>query len=611
MGMETLVRRLRLARRRFSGERGGNVALIFGLSLVPIFGLVGAAVDYSRASAARSAMQAALDATAVIMSSEIKKNPNLSDAEVQTKATDYFDRQWNGMRTGTLRQDASATLTRAVHAITNGRHSIDMAAQGSVNTMIIRAVAYLPNSGMSAFNRMDYASRAKIEWGANKLRVALALDTTGSMADDNKIQALRTAVAGTNGLIDQLSAINVNTGDVYVSIIPFAMNVSTDPLNASHREWFDFTDWGAEPPVASRPGANVGPGSACPWNGNPFGCTGGPANVPNCFPRMGINSGCVASVPASGKICPSLPYFASYDRRNWRYYNGCYDSQEASSSVCTGSSCSCSSGTYCSCTGSGSSKTCTTKTFTHAWRVNSETDATTRWNGCITDRGPTAAPGTTSGYDQRIDQPGADATTLFPADQYWTAVPHTTTPAAPPCPDPMRALNNDWSAMKTYVQNLSVKGGTNQNIGLVWAWQSLVGVPQLLPAPAKDPNLRYDDYIILLSDGLNTGDRWYCDGTTGSPACASIGTINSRMAETCQNIKNSGTPGNPAPMIYTVQVNTGNPADPLSTVLRNCASFPNDTAGHRATFYQLTQSGQIPTTFNLIAHEIIQTYISQ
>jgi len=268
MGMETLVRRLRLARRRFSGERGGNVALIFGLSLVPIFGLVGAAVDYSRASAARSAMQAALDATAVIMSSEIKKNPNLSDAEVQTKATDYFDRQWNGMRTGTLRQDASATLTRAVHAITNGRHSIDMAAQGSVNTMIIRAVAYLPNSGMSAFNRMDYASRAKIEWGANKLRVALALDTTGSMADDNKIQALRTAVAGTNGLIDQLSAINVNTGDVYVSIIPFAMNVSTDPLNASHREWFDFTDWGAEPPVASRPGANVGPGSACPWNGN-------------------------------------------------------------------------------------------------------------------------------------------------------------------------------------------------------------------------------------------------------------------------------------------------------------------------------------------------------
>jgi hypothetical protein len=45
--------------------------------------------------------------------------------------------------------------------------------------------------------------------------------------------------------------------------------------------------------------------------------------------------------------------------------------------------------------------------------------------------------------------------------------------------------------------------------------------------------------------------------------------------------------------IYTIQVNTSSPADPTSTVLKNCASSPDK-------FYMLTSSTQILTTFNTI-----------
>jgi hypothetical protein len=50
------------------------------------------------------------------------------------------------------------------------------------------------------------------------MRVAMALDNTGSMGQDGKIAALRTAASN---LVDQLSALAKNPGDVYISIVPF------------------------------------------------------------------------------------------------------------------------------------------------------------------------------------------------------------------------------------------------------------------------------------------------------------------------------------------------------------------------------------------------------
>ena len=52
---------------RFVRGRKGNVAVTFALSLFPILGLVGAAIDYSRANSVKAAMQAAVDSTALML----------------------------------------------------------------------------------------------------------------------------------------------------------------------------------------------------------------------------------------------------------------------------------------------------------------------------------------------------------------------------------------------------------------------------------------------------------------------------------------------------------------------------------------------------------------
>jgi len=59
---------------RFLADRCGGVAPILGLGLVPLLGALGAAVDYSRDGAIRTAMQAALDATALTL---VRQNVSL------------------------------------------------------------------------------------------------------------------------------------------------------------------------------------------------------------------------------------------------------------------------------------------------------------------------------------------------------------------------------------------------------------------------------------------------------------------------------------------------------------------------------------------------------
>lgn len=53
---------------RFWNNRQGGVAPMLAITIIPLIGAVGAAVDYTRASAARSAMQTSLDSTALFLS---------------------------------------------------------------------------------------------------------------------------------------------------------------------------------------------------------------------------------------------------------------------------------------------------------------------------------------------------------------------------------------------------------------------------------------------------------------------------------------------------------------------------------------------------------------
>jgi hypothetical protein len=134
-------------------------------------------------------------------------------------------------------------------------------------------------------------------------------------------------------------------------------------------------------------------------------------------------------------------------------------------------------------------------------------------------------------------------------------------------------LSNNWDALNASIDTMAPAGNTNQAIGLQLGWQTLTAAPYTVPP--FDPDYHYQTVIILLTDGLNTQDRWY----------SSASSINTRQQMTCDNIKAAGL------TLYTVQVNTG--SDPTSTLLQNCAS-------DSGKFFLLTTAGQIVTTFGQI-----------
>src|SRR5204862_7245483 len=109
-------------------------------------------------------------------------------------------------------------------------------SQRTVNASGTVPVTFMKVAGLSSLNSNVTST---VKWGNSRLRVALVLDNTGSMADSGKITALKTA---TNNLLTQLKNAVVNNGDVYVSIIPFVKDVNVDPVNYN-QSWISWTDW--------------------------------------------------------------------------------------------------------------------------------------------------------------------------------------------------------------------------------------------------------------------------------------------------------------------------------------------------------------------------------
>lgn len=438
--------RLARAIKALVDDNRGNVAMMFGLALVPMVGFIGAAVDYSRANNARTAMQAALDSTSLMLSKEATK---LSPEDLTTKASSYFNAIFK-------HPEAESIAVTANYAY-SGNHKIDMASSANVPTTFMKVLG---------IDTITIASTATSSWGGTRVRVALALDTTGSMAQAGKMAALKPAA---KKLIQILKDTAKVPGDVYVSIVPFSKDVNVGPGNYN-QDWIKWNAWDA------------------------------------------ANGTC---------------------SKSW------YSSQ---------SSCQNNGGTW------------TPK-------------AHSTWNGCVMDRDQS--------YDQRNDKP----TTMTPGTLFW-AEQHAD------CPASLLQLSDvsvteQFNALNAKIDSLFPDGNTNQGIGLAWAWQTLSDGP--FNYPPHDPNFVYEKFVVLMSDGANTQNRW----------SSNTSTINGRQATLCEAMKHpdQATPALSGGQItiFTVQVETS--GGPDQAVMKNCATDPSK-------YKKISDASQLEQVFTDIATQI-------
>jgi Flp pilus assembly protein TadG len=631
--MKSVWMKFRSALQSFCDARAGNVAITFALATLPIIGGVGFAVDYSRANQVKVAMQAAIDSTALMISKEAAKD---TANQLQTNATNYFNALFTRFNESTATISATYTTQGGTQVVINGTAVVPTALLGVIG-----------------INTMTVTGSSTVKWGATRLRVALVLDNTGSMADNNKIGALRTATAN---LLTQLqNAASVN-GDVYVSVIPFVRDV-----NVGSSEWnSDWIYWGTAAQDTTLSDNNS-------WDANNGTCSSGSYSTrSSCVSHATCSlSGYTSQSTCTGAGTCSLSGYSSSSTCTGA--GTCSISGRSTQSSCTTGVCSISGYTsQTSCTGAGTcsisghstqtscqsagvcsngaettqsnctgTKACSNSSYTSktnctshggtwgfgtwtagvwtagvwtppgtwtagvwtpgVWTANGWTpNAHNTWNGCVMDRGLTTGPDSINNYDTNVVQPDVTKNaSLYPAEQYGS------------CPQSVMGLSYDWTTMNSVVSAMSPNGSTNQAIGLQLGWMSLVGGGPFT-APAMDSNYTYSQVIILLTDGLNTQDRWYGDGSTlGSSDDAKI---DARQRLTCNNINAAGI------TLYTIQVNTGN--DPTSTLLQNCAG----TAATATTaavypdpskFFLLTSADQIVTTFQAIGTKLSNLYLAR
>jgi len=239
--------RFRSAAGRFAGANQGNIAVLFGIAAVPILTFVGAAIDYSRANSARTAMQAALDSTALMLAKDLADG-TIKASDIDAKAQAYFTALY------TYNDAKSVTVSATYTASTSKGSTIQVNGSGNVTTSFMK-VAGFPN--------VNFNTSSTTAWGNVRMRVALVLDVTGSMNDDGKMTAMKPAA---KALIDQIGALAKNPGDVYISVVPFAKDVNVGASNYN-QSWINWTDWDNNNQTCNGGGRNCTPKNHDTWNG--------------------------------------------------------------------------------------------------------------------------------------------------------------------------------------------------------------------------------------------------------------------------------------------------------------------------------------------------------
>jgi len=200
--------------RNFSADRAGAVILLFGLTVIPILGFIGGAIDYANAYSVRSKLQNALDAAALAAGRDLFTSG--SESSAQQAGLNVLDIN--------LGNDFPAGL------------SVNFGFSGAVVTASATIDVDTYILGVIGINEFPVGAVSTINISGGTFEVAMVLDNSGSMSG-SKMSNLKDAA---EDLVDILFASQSSSDYITIGLAPFAatVNVGTQYATAS---WMDQT----------------------------------------------------------------------------------------------------------------------------------------------------------------------------------------------------------------------------------------------------------------------------------------------------------------------------------------------------------------------------------
>lgn len=197
--------------RRFGQDERGGIAVIMALVLVPVLGMVGAAIDYSRLASAKSHIQQAVDAASLEAARRAMTAATEGTAIRDQRARGVYD----------------ANLSRYFDVATTSFTITDTASQMVVKASGKVALAF---GGLLGLGPLPVSAQAAVPLGLADLEVALVLDNTGSMAQYGKMANLKLAAKNLITTIESAKT-NGGIGSAKFSIVPFTTQVKAAMSN--------------------------------------------------------------------------------------------------------------------------------------------------------------------------------------------------------------------------------------------------------------------------------------------------------------------------------------------------------------------------------------------
>lgn len=156
-------------------SESGQVAIIFALSIIPIFAVAGFALDFQNTIKKKQKVQLVVD-SAVLAAARLKQT-GASNGDVETKVQQFIDAQILSMGGGFQCAAANTTVDSADDVI-----STDILC--SQETTLTRVIGK---------EKLDFRVQATAEYGIDKLDVAFMFDISGSMNSSSRITNLKAA----------------------------------------------------------------------------------------------------------------------------------------------------------------------------------------------------------------------------------------------------------------------------------------------------------------------------------------------------------------------------------------------------------------------------------
>ncbi|MBN9061965.1 MAG: hypothetical protein BGP06_06415 [Rhizobiales bacterium 65-9] len=561
---------------RFRRDQSGASALLFAVATVPLFTIIGAAIDYSSAINRRVELQTAADATAV---------RGCKDIQTQSVAT--------------AKQNMAATFQAMFKEPATYNFDITTTiAQGTVK--VTAASMFSAQLGaLVGLNNIELSAYAECEYANNTYEISLVMDNSGSMSESagsqSKMQAAKDAA---KTLVQTMYSGPTSSSRVKFSLVPFTLSVNvgasyrTAPwadstaISSAHWDNFDYANslWKPASRFALFDELNI-PFGGCfetrPGNYAVTDVSATPGQPDSYFvPQFAPDD---PGARASGSSSYSFQQNGTGKTVTYKYENSYLDDNTA---------------------GTGQCQVGATKQTHQTWEVDKALTKLCKYKG-----NPTKTVSNQRGPNYMCNG------------------------------QPLTRMTNDSSLLQTRIDQMSASGNTNIFEGFMWGWRTVSPNGPFADGriygqqPAGQAfNVKV---MIVLTDGVNawnglnnaSGSRYspagFLQNTRSGAAVAGvtpftkvsrftplttttesqgIAAMDNRLTTACANAKAQGI------VVYTIgfakkesEVNSG--------VLKTCAS-PNPATGG-PLYYYAANANEVQQVFKDIANKLSDLRITR